>query len=379
MDADTARGAAPAAETVALPAKHLLALSQHNGFIARSMAATAVNRGSVNALRRLRTALLEETSEYLESYLRSPAFLHWMKYHLMLMQYPITAATAPGHAPLLGQLARMCAAPRTLTMDLQRCPVSFHSALPELALFGKTAFVSGGSRGIGRACALMLAAAGADVAVASSPAGVDAARGVCVEIQSMGRRASAYAFDICCSDDVAGVCRSVRDEFDGIDILVNNAGVTRDRSFRKMERSAWDEVIRTDLTSVFDVTQAFIEPMAVRGWGRIINVSSVVGEIGNFGQANYAAAKAGLIGFTKTLAREYAKRGVTVNAIAPGFIRTRMLDHVPESALRSLVDVTPVGRLGEPMEVGASVLFLASPAAAFVTGHVLDVNGGMSM
>jgi NAD(P)-dependent dehydrogenase (short-subunit alcohol dehydrogenase family) len=195
----------------------------------------------------------------------------------------------------------------------------------------------------------------------------------------MGRRGSAYTFDVCCREDVAAVCSTVRDDFDGIDILVNNAGVARDRSFRKMERSAWDEVIQTDLTSVFDVTQAFIEPMAVRGWGRVINVSSIVGEIGNFGQANYAAAKAGLIGLTKTLAREYAKKGVTVNAIAPGFIKTRMLDQVSESALQSLLDITPIGRLGEPMEVGAGVLYLASPASAFVTGHVLDVNGGMSM
>jgi 3-oxoacyl-[acyl-carrier protein] reductase len=257
--------------------------------------------------------------------------------------------------------------------------VSLQNALQGFALFGKTAFVSGGSRGIGRACALTLAAAGADVAVGSSPAGADAARSVCQEIQAMGRRGSAYAFDVCSRDDVATVCGTVCADFDGVDILVNNAGVARDRSFRKMERSAWDEVIGTDLTSVFDVTQAFIEPMAARGWGRVINVSSIVGEIGNFGQANYAAAKAGLIGLTKTLAREYAKKGVTVNAIAPGFIKTRMLDQVSESALRSLLAMTPMGRLGEPMEIGAGVLYLASPASAFVTGHVLDVNGGMSM
>jgi NAD(P)-dependent dehydrogenase (short-subunit alcohol dehydrogenase family) len=195
----------------------------------------------------------------------------------------------------------------------------------------------------------------------------------------MGRRASAYSFDVCAHDEVARVREQVAEDFHEVDILVNNAGVTRDRIFRKMERREWDEVIQTDLTGVFNITQAFIEPMAARGWGRVINVSSIVGQIGNFGQANYAAAKAGLIGFTKTLAREYAKKGVTVNAIAPGFIRTRMLENVPEKVLQSLVDITPVGRLGEPMEVGASVLFLASPAASFVTGHVLDVNGGMAM
>ena len=175
------------------------------------------------------------------------------------------------------------------------------------------------------------------------------------------------------------MCGAIRTEFDAIDILVNNAGITRDRSFKKMDRAAWDEVIDTNLNSVFDVTQQFIDGMAERGWGRVINISSIVGEIGNFGQANYAAAKAGLIGLTKTLAREYARKGVTVNAIAPGFIRTRMLDDVPDKALEAVLAMTPVGRLGDPMEIGAGVLYLASPAAGFVTGHVLDVNGGMAM
>jgi 3-oxoacyl-[acyl-carrier protein] reductase len=146
-----------------------------------------------------------------------------------------------------------------------------------------------------------------------------------------------------------------------------------------MDREAWDEVINTNLNSVFEITQNFIEAMAARGWGRVINISSIVGRIGNFGQANYAAAKAGLIGLTKTLAREYARKGVTVNAIAPGFVKTRMLDGVPDKALKSVLDITPVGRLGDPMEIGASVLYLASPSASFVTGHVLDVNGGMAM
>jgi NAD(P)-dependent dehydrogenase (short-subunit alcohol dehydrogenase family) len=247
------------------------------------------------------------------------------------------------------------------------------------SLRGKTALVTGGSRGIGRACALMLASAGADVAIGSSPSGAEAARGVCREVRALGRRAEAYSFDVGLRDDVHAACRRVTADFERIDILVNNAGVTRDGLFRKMERTAWDDVINTDLSSVFEVTRLFIEPMAERGWGRVINVSSIVGRIGNFGQANYAAAKAGLIGLTKTLAREYAKKGVTVNAIAPGFVKTRMLDGVPEKALQSVLDSTPMGRLGEPMEIGASVLYLASPGAGFVTGHVLDVNGGMAM
>ena len=256
---------------------------------------------------------------------------------------------------------------------------AFPHEIPSFSLLGKKVFVTGGSRGIGRACALTLAAAGADVAIASTPAGGDNAENVCLEIRDLGRQARAYAFDLAAQDDIEKTCLRVRDDFDAIDILVNNAGVTRDRSFKKMDRRAWDEVINTNLNSVFDVTRLFIDSMAARRWGRVINISSIVGRVGNFGQANYAAAKAGLIGLTKTLALEYASKGVTVNAIAPGFIKTRMLDGIPDKALQAVIDRTPVGRLGDPMEIGASVLYLASPAAGFVTGHVLDVNGGMAM
>ena len=195
----------------------------------------------------------------------------------------------------------------------------------------------------------------------------------------MGRRSQAYAFDVSTSGGVDTMCSRVNSDFDSIDILINNAGVTRDGLFRKMDRGAWDEVININLSSVFDITQRFIEPMAARGWGRVINISSIVGRIGNFGQTNYAAAKAGLIGFTKALAREYARKGVTVNAIAPGFVKTRMLEGVPDKAMQAVLAATPLGRLADPMEIGASVLYLASPAASFVTGHVLDVNGGMAM
>ncbi|HKQ71054.1 MAG TPA: 3-oxoacyl-ACP reductase [Polyangiaceae bacterium] len=263
-------------------------------------------------------------------------------------------------------------------------PVSTHTRLeplevPSFSLLGKKALVTGGSRGIGRACALALAAAGADVAVASSPAGTAPAESVCDQIREMGRRAEAYSFDVTRQSDVQTMCSRVRSDFDSVDILINNAGVTRDRSFRKMDRDAWDEVINVNLTSVFDVTRVFIDAMVVRGWGRIINISSVVGRIGNIGQSNYAAAKAGLIGFTKTLAREYARKGVTVNAIAPGFVKTRMLDGVPDKAMATVLDMTPVGRLGDPMEIAAGVVYLASPSAGFITGHVLDINGGLAM
>lgn len=251
--------------------------------------------------------------------------------------------------------------------------------IPVFNLRGKTVLVTGGSRGIGRACAEMLAVAGADVALSSSPAGIEEAKNVAREIRALGRRAEAYAFDISSRDQLDDACGRIREDFQRVDVLVNNAGGARDGLFRKMERSAWDEVIGVNLTSVFDLTRAFIDPMAEAGWGRIINVSSIVGRVGNFGQANYAAAKSGLIGFTKALAKEYAKKGVTVNAVAPGFIQTRMMDGVPEKALQGVINSTPVGRLGQPMEIAASVLFLASPAASYVTGVVLDVNGGMAM
>jgi 3-oxoacyl-[acyl-carrier protein] reductase len=268
-----------------------------------------------------------------------------------------------------------------MTVAIQELSLSAPSAtlLPVFSVLGKTAFVTGGSRGIGRACALTLAAAGADVAIGSSASGVESAESVCAEIRDLGRRAQAYACDVGTRGAVNTMCTQVLEDWKTVDILVNNAGVTRDGLFRRMDREAWDEVINTNLNSVFEVTQDFIEPMAARGWGRVINISSIVGRIGNFGQANYAAAKAGLIGLTKTLAREYARKGVTVNAIAPGFVKTRMLDGVPDKALQSVLDITPVGRLGDPMDIGASVLYLASPSAGFVTGHVLDVNGGMAM
>ena len=257
-------------------------------------------------------------------------------------------------------------------------PDSLEAELPNFSLAGKKAFVTGSSRGIGRSIALALASAGADVAISCNTGGT-AAEEVVNAIRGIGRKSHYYAHNVALEHAVEAMCIEVKRDFGDIDILVNNAGITRDRSFRKLEKEAWDDVINTNLTSVFLVTKQFIDGMAERGWGRVINISSIVGEIGNYGQANYAAAKAGLIGLTKTLAREYARKGVTINAVAPGFIRTRMTDPIPEKALEQVKEMTPVGRLGEPFEIGAGVLYLASPSAGFVTGSVLDINGGLSM
>src|SRR5208337_4361904 len=183
---------------------------------------------------------------------------------------------------------------------------------PDFSLVGKKAYVTGGSRGIGRAVALSLASAGADVAIGCNT-GSAAVEEVCQAIRQAGRKAEYYPHDLSRPDEIARACGEVLETFEGIDILVNNAGITRDRSFKKMAAPDWDEVIDTNLTSVFHVTKQFIDQMADRGWGRVVNISSVVGKIGNFGQANYAAAKAGMIGLTKTLAREYARKGITVN------------------------------------------------------------------
>jgi 3-oxoacyl-(acyl-carrier-protein) reductase len=247
-----------------------------------------------------------------------------------------------------------------------------------LKLTGKVAFVTGASRGIGKAIALALGAAGADVAISCNKGG-NLAQQVRDQLRKGGHKAEFYAHNIADPDEVEKMHAEVLRDFGRVDILVNNAGITCDKSFKKMTKEMWDSVLDVDLTGVFLVTKQFIDEMAERGWGRVINISSVIGEVGNFGQANYAAAKAALIGFTKALAREYARKGVTVNAVAPGFIKTQMTEGVPPAALEAVVKMTPIGRLGEPEEVAAAAAYLASNAASFITGHVLDVNGGYAM
>ncbi len=245
-------------------------------------------------------------------------------------------------------------------------------------LQGKKALITGGSRGIGRATVLALAEAGADVAINYQRCG-DAAEDVCRAARKLEVHANLFQADIAREADAQRMVNAILDEFGGIDILVNNAGITRDKTFLKMGRALWDEVLEVNLTGTFNVTRAILPGMVERGWGRVINLASIVGQTGNFGQINYAVSKGGLIAFTMTLAREVARRGVTVNAVAPGFIDTDMTKGMPEAALAAVQAMTPMGRLGRPDEIAAAVLFLATPQASYITGQVLPVNGGMYM
>lgn len=245
-------------------------------------------------------------------------------------------------------------------------------------LQGKVCLVTGGTRGIGRSTALALAEAGADV-LFSFQNSIEQAAELEKLIAAKGVRSRGYQANVAVAEEVVAMVRRAESEFGPISILVNNAGITRDKSFVKMSRMAWDEVLRVNLDSLFIVTQAVLPAMLETGWGRIINVSSIIGQTGNFGQTNYAATKGAAISFTMSLAREVARKGVTVNAVAPGFIQTDMLKGVPEPALDQVKAMTPMGRLGKPEEVADAIAFLASPRAAFITGQVLPVNGGMYM
>ena len=238
--------------------------------------------------------------------------------------------------------------------------------------------VTGGSRGIGRAIALSLAQAGADVAIVYNK-GRDAAEKVCDEVRKAGVRARAYKADVADEEQVNILAEGLRKDFGPASIIVNCAGITRDKSFAKMEPSQWHEVMGVNLHGPFYVTRAFLPFLLEQGWGRIINISSVVGQTGNFGQANYSASKGGLIAFTMTLARELARKNITANVVAPGFIETDMTRGLPQAVTEQVKAMTPVRRLGKPHEVAAAVAFLASPAVAYITGEVLGVNGGMYM
>lgn len=240
----------------------------------------------------------------------------------------------------------------------------------------RTAFVTGASRGIGRACAIALAKAGARVVVAAR--NKEKLEEVAAEVRAAGREAFVVEIDLESADSIKAAFTASKD-FGRIDILVNNAAITRDGLALRMKPEDWEAVLRTNLTGSFLCIQQVLQGMMRERWGRIINISSVVAECGNPGQSNYVAAKAGLIGLTKSLAQEMASRNVTVNAIAPGFIDTDMTAVLPAELKENLLGRIPLKRLGRPEDVAAAVRFLASDDAAYITGHVLDVNGGLYM
>ena len=245
-------------------------------------------------------------------------------------------------------------------------------------LTGKVALVTGASRGIGQAAAIELAKAGADIIV--NFIGNEAVAQETVEaIEALGRKAIKIKANVGDADDVQAMVDEAHATFGHIDILVNNAGITRDGLLIRMKDSDWDEVLNINLKGVYLVTKAVAKLMVKQRAGRIINMTSVSGVTGNVGQANYAAAKAGVIGFTKTCAKELAARGITVNAIAPGFIETAMTDVLPEKIKEGIATTVPLGRMGQPEEIAGVVTFLASDFASYITGQVLNVDGGMVM
>lgn len=247
-----------------------------------------------------------------------------------------------------------------------------------LSLEGKTCLVTGGSRGIGKAIALTLAKFGADVAITYARSS-EAANEVKEEIESIGKKAKAIKADAVNFDEATNVINEVVSDWGKIDVLVNNAGITRDTLLLRMSENDWDDVITTNLKSVFNYSKACARPMMKNRGGSVINIGSVVGLNGNAGQANYSASKAGLIGFTKSYAKELASRGIRSNAVAPGYIITDMTEALGDKVLDGIKAATPLGRAGEVQEVADAVVFLASDMSSYITGEVIRVDGGMAM
>jgi 3-oxoacyl-[acyl-carrier protein] reductase len=239
------------------------------------------------------------------------------------------------------------------------------------------ALVTGAAQGIGKAIALLLARNGADMVV--SDINLEKAEETAKEIRAIGPKAMAVKVDVANLSDVERMVTGILEKLAKIDILVNNAGITRDKLILRMTEEDWDVVLGVNLKGTFNCTKAVVRHMAKQRSGKIVNIASVVGEMGNAGQANYSASKAGVIGLTKTIAREYAQRGINVNAIAPGYIETPMTEALPEKAKEELKKLIPMERLGKPEDVAEAVLFLVSEESSYVTGQVLNVNGGIYM
>jgi len=246
-----------------------------------------------------------------------------------------------------------------------------------MSLSGRVALVTGASQGIGHACARKLAESGAAVAVAAR--NQQKLEELVNQVTAAGGQAAAFAMDVNDEEQIKAGVRAAIAKFGKIDILVNNAGITKDTLLMRMKRADWDAVINTNLTSAYMTTQQVISSMLKQRWGRIINVTSVFGQIGQAGQANYASSKAGLIGFTMAIAREVGSRGITSNAVAPGFIETAMTEGLPQELKETALKMIPLGRIGTVDDVANAVRFLASDEAGYITGHVLNVNGGMFM
>ena len=246
-----------------------------------------------------------------------------------------------------------------------------------MKLEGKVALITGGAQGIGRAIALLLAREGAQVVI--SDINLEKARETCREIEALGREALAVGGNVADASEAEAMVQQTIEKFGRMDILVNNAGITRDQVLLRMKEEDWDLVLSVNLKGAFHCTKAALRPFLRQKGGKVVNISSVTGEMGNAGQANYAASKAGVLGFTKSIAREYARRNIQVNAVAPGFIDTAMSQAIPQKDREFLIKQIPMERLGSPEDVAAAVLFLASPAADYITGQVLNVNGGMYM
>src|SRR5664280_1517797 len=242
---------------------------------------------------------------------------------------------------------------------------------------GRVALITGASQGIGRACALVLAEAGATVALAAR--NQEKLDEVAAQISSAGGQASVFALDVTNEEQIKATVKEIVAKHGRVDVLVNNAGVTKDQLFMRMKRADWDTVIHTNLTSAFLLSQAVISSMMKQRWGRIVNITSVVGQTGQAGQVNYAASKAGLIGLTMAMAREVASRNITCNAVAPGFIETAMTSVLSDELKAKMNEQIPLGRQGTDVEIANAVKFLASEEASYITGHVLNVNGGMLM